>query len=101
METYSAGVELADGGEFTIRLQGEIDLAARPVLRELVDACVEAGATMIRFDMRGVELCGSDCVYLLVHAARSVPVRVLPSRQVLRTLEIVGLPPELVTIEHP
>lgn len=102
MDLFSVGVELADGGAFTIRLQGEIDLAARPAIAELIEACVEAGATAIRFDMREVTLCGSDCVYLLIHARRlDVPVSVIPSRQVLRTLEIAGLPPEFVAIEHP
>lgn len=97
---YRAGVELRAAGEYLITLAGAIDMAAGPPLRSLVDACLEAGARLVRFDMRAVTFCDSTGVNLLVRAHRAdVDVLVHPSARVLQVLEVAGVAHEIVRVE--
>lgn len=100
MDSFTVGVRITQDDVYEFTLVGELDMEARAPLRDLIDAAIEAGARHVRFDMRQVTFCGSECVGIILHAVRlDVAVTVKPSRQVLRTLEIAGIPPEVVTVE--
>ncbi len=76
---------------------GEIDSTSAPVLRDRLDAVLDAGATDVTIDLTGVTFLDSAGLCVLAAAYRRMSaenrrIRVLASsRAVIRPLEITGL----------
>lgn len=86
-----------DGGCHRIRLAGEIDLARRPELDDIVSAFARSGRPDAVVEIDDVDYCGSTGLALVVRLAhiatsRGGTVRVTGARpQVRRVFDITGL----------
>jgi len=80
-----------------VSLEGELDLAAAPQLRECLVALVESGATDIVLDVARLDFIDSTGLSVLVmalnrtHAVEGSTVLRHPSPSIIRLLEITGL----------
>jgi len=89
----------ADPTTLTVRLTGELDLAARPVVAEDVTAALteQAGVERVVVDLRGVKFCDSSGLGALLDIRRmagklgAAIVLRSPSASVARLLDIAGI----------
>ncbi len=78
-------------------LEGELDLASAPALREQLDAVVEAGTGNVEIDMADVTFCDSSALSELLVAARRLEENgrrlqvVNPSEFCAHLLQLSGL----------
>ena len=62
--------EERDGGVLTLTLEGELDLATAPKVREPLDVAIDAGTRRILVDMLGCGFIDSTGLGVLLHAAK-------------------------------
>jgi anti-sigma B factor antagonist len=58
------------GGAMTLAIEGELDLATAPQVREPLEAAIEAGTKQIVIDMLGCGFIDSTGLGVLLHAAK-------------------------------
>jgi anti-anti-sigma factor len=93
---FTQAICVADGDGFRIELSGEIDLACRPQLDEILTKVTAAPAADVVVDLSGVTFLSSDGLGFLsqihVHASSGgCEVALLgPSPVALRALQITG-----------
>ena len=86
-----------DDARVEVRVSGEIDLAAAPYLRQLLDAVIDAGTGDVDVDLSSVTFLDSSGLAALLAARQRLletprRFRVLhPSRPAYRVLELSGL----------
>jgi anti-anti-sigma factor len=82
---------------YRISAGGELDLATRPELSEVLERATSSGARDLEFDLTEVTFIDSTAIKLIAHAGAEVRARgghvgvTLGSRNVLRIFEIAGL----------
>ncbi|MEU1837095.1 STAS domain-containing protein [Micromonospora chersina] len=86
---FSATAEL-DGDQLRVRVAGEVDMATADTMYRTV---LGEAARHVTLDLRSVTFFDSAAIHAVVRLAQQFPgaFTVLPSRQVLRVLEISGL----------
>ena len=62
--------EERDGDVLTLTLEGELDLATAPKVREPLDGAIDAGTSRILVDMLGCGFIDSTGLGVLLHAAK-------------------------------
>ena len=86
-----------DGPGVRLTAAGEIDSTSAPVLKERLEALLDAGATDVVIDLTGITFLDSAGLCVLAAAyrratAENIHLRVLASsRAVMRPLQITGL----------
>lgn len=96
MNQFGAVIGVDDDGAVTIALDGEIDMAAGPALRNVLVAA-GSGARLVRLDMRLVTFIDSSGIAVLIDYGRELDVaggRLQVGERdyrVNRILEIAGL----------
>lgn len=85
-------------GNNVIAVEGDLDLASAPALRELLHQRIDAGEVHLTLDMSKLEFLDSSGLGVLVGAARRVRTELggtmtllSPSTSVLRLLELTRL----------
>jgi anti-anti-sigma factor len=103
-DTFAVTAEpLASGLALTV--EGDLDLATAPELRERLIGAIDAGATAIVVDLRGVAFMDSCGLAAVLHARSRLADRgrlalVLASDSYAHLmLEVAGLPPSLALFE--
>ncbi|MGB2571307.1 STAS domain-containing protein [Micromonospora citrea] len=86
---FSASAEL-DGDHLRVVVTGEVDMATADTM---LQTGLREPAERVTLDLRGVTFFDSAAIHAVVRLADRLPGRltVLPSRQVVRVLEISGL----------
>ncbi|WP_207916918.1 STAS domain-containing protein [Micromonospora sp. KC723] len=86
---FSASAEL-DGAHLRVVVTGEVDMATADTMWQ---TALREPAELVTLDLRRVTFFDSAAIHTVVRLADRLPERltVLPSRQVLRVLEISGL----------
>ncbi|WP_172892490.1 STAS domain-containing protein [Micromonospora coxensis] len=86
---FSASAEL-DGEHLRVVVTGEVDMATADTM---LQTALREPAERVTLDLRGVTFFDSAAIHAVVRLADRLPDRltVLPSRQVVRVLEISGL----------
>lgn len=85
--------ELDGNGVLTLTLEGELDLATAPQVREPLEAALDGGATRIVVDMLGCTFIDSTGLGILLHGAKRVAddggmAMVCLDEQILRLLAL-------------
>jgi anti-sigma B factor antagonist len=78
-------------GWAVVRLEGDIDVATAPGIREVVEALQAKGQRFIRFDATGVAFMDSQGLNLLAGAHKR-------AQSLGGRIEVAGAPPELQTV---
>ena len=86
---FSATAE-TDGDRLRVRVAGEVDMATADTMYQ---TALRESACHVTLDLRAVTFFDSAAIHAVVRLAQQFPgtLTVLPSRQVLRVLEISGL----------
>jgi anti-sigma B factor antagonist len=62
--------ERSEGGALTLAIEGELDLATAPKVREPLERAIEAGTRQVVIDMLGCGFIDSTGLGVLLHAAK-------------------------------
>jgi anti-sigma B factor antagonist len=78
------------GDRVTVVVAGEVDMSTAGAMHE---AAVAAGSELVTLDLRGVTFFDSAAIHALIRLVERFPagLRVIPSAQVRRVLDISGL----------
>ncbi|WET77960.1 STAS domain-containing protein [Amycolatopsis sp. QT-25] len=90
-------------GALTVEVAGDIDIATSPRLRAELQASLERRPDVVLLDLSRVGFCDSSGLSVLVqlnrHCAESgIDLSLMPSKVLLRALELTGLVPTLKVV---
>ena len=103
------GIELIEErfepGGLTLVVNGELDIATAPALRERLNAAIDAGTHRLVIDLTSLSFLDSVALATIVHAKQRLPeegrmaIAIDPSSYVMLVFESGGLPRVLDLVE--
>lgn len=104
-DAFGLAEERFEPSGIVITVQGELDIATAPQLRERLGAAIDAGLRRLVIDLRPLDFLDSVAVASMLHARRQLgdtgrlAVVVAPESYIRMVFEIAGLPQCLDVVE--